>query len=152
MRAPACWAFPVFARMSCFYVFSRLDLCVRGWNTRKNALARALRAQKYDKIRMPGRLGGKSTTKCVSLEALLRKSTTKYLVLGGLGHRHTTKYIILVALARKSALKYVDLGVRKALDFGAFLGSPPRAAKKSLQNAFSSLQNTLSWRPARSGF
>ena len=74
------------------------------------------------------------------------------MVLGGLGHRHTTKYIILVASARKSALKYVGLGGRKALDFGAFLGSPPRAAKKGLQNTFSSLQNTLSWMPARGGF
>jgi hypothetical protein len=32
----ACWALPVFVKMSSFYVFSRLDLCVRSWKTRKN--------------------------------------------------------------------------------------------------------------------
>jgi hypothetical protein len=36
MRARACWALPVFVKVSSFYVFSRLDLCVRGWRTRKN--------------------------------------------------------------------------------------------------------------------
>ena len=32
------------------------------------------------------------------------------------------------------------------------LGSPPRAAKKGLQNAFSYFQNMLTWRLARTGF
>ena len=86
------------------------------------------------------------------LGSLAHQNTTKYMVLGGLGHRHTTKYVGLEASGRKSTLKYVALGGLKALDFGAFLGSPPRAAKKGFQNAFSYFQNTLSWRPARSGF
>ena len=76
----------------------------------------------------------------------------KYVGLEAWGHETTTKYIGLVASGRKSILKYVGLGGLQALDFGAVLGSPPRAAKKGLQNAFSYLQNTLSWRPARSGF
>ena len=42
------------------------------------------------------------------------------------------KYVGLVASGGKSALKYVGLRGLQALDFGAFLGSPPRAAKKGL--------------------
>jgi len=96
--------------------------------------------------------GRKNTTKYVCLEGWGHKNTAKYVCLEAWGHETTTKYAGLVASGRKSTLKNVGLGGFQALDFGAFLGSPPRAAKKGLQNTFSHFKNTLSWRLARNGF
>ena len=95
-------------------------------------------AQKYDKIRMSGRLGTLKYGKIRMSGSLVARNYDKIHRSGGFG---TQKYSKI-----RGSGRLTDAG------FWCLPGVPPLAAKKGLQNAFSYLQNTLSWRLARSGF
>ena len=130
MRSPACWAFPVFARRSCFYVFSRLDLCVRGWQTCENACARALGAQKYDKIRMPGRLGVQKYDKMRKSGSLAAQKYDKTHGSGRLRAQTYDKIHNSGCLGTQNCAKIHASGRPKGAGFWCLPGVPPTSGQK----------------------